>query len=205
MKTKLNEQQKNEIYQASLNGKTRVELAKKYGVAACTISGIANRVKFTCSKCGKVQFVARHYLNRKLTDMCRVCVGNSLIGTTRKNCSREKHGSWKGGSYISSDGYRMIRDESTSGYVREHIHVYELHLGRRINSRFGGSGETVHHIDGNKLNNSIDNLVLISGSQEHRNVHAQLQQISYQLIRDGVIGFDRNTNSYFLRKIDESE
>jgi hypothetical protein len=66
-------------------------------------------------------------------------------------------------------GYMMIRMPqhpfATNGYVREHRLVMEKFIGRYLDPR-----ELVHHIDGNKKNNSIDNLKIVSMS-EHRRIH----------------------------------
>lgn len=50
-------------------------------------------------------------------------------------------------------GYRILMLGGKP--VREHRHVMQLHLGRKLYSH-----EVVHHIDGNKLNNDISNLEL---------------------------------------------
>lgn len=53
-----------------------------------------------------------------------------------------------------------------SGRVLLHRHVAQLKLGRWLLSN-----EIVHHIDENKLNNSPDNLLVLS-RQEHSSIHA---------------------------------
>lgn len=51
------------------------------------------------------------------------------------------------------------------GFVLEHRLVAEQKYGREIKK-----DEVVHHIDGNKTNNSIDNLVIVSRA-EHMEIH----------------------------------
>jgi hypothetical protein len=53
-----------------------------------------------------------------------------------------------------------------SGYVYEHRLVVENYLGRTLKPN-----EIVHHKDGNKLNNSIDNLELCRTIAEHKYEH----------------------------------
>lgn len=52
------------------------------------------------------------------------------------------------------------------GIVAEHIIVAEKKLGRPIKEE-----EAVHHIDGNKLNNSPDNLMVFATKAEHALFH----------------------------------
>ena len=52
------------------------------------------------------------------------------------------------------------------GYVYEHRRIIEKQLGRYLTS-----SEIVHHKDGNKLNNSVDNLELCSSIAEHKVEH----------------------------------
>lgn len=65
----------------------------------------------------------------------------------------------------------------------EHTDVMEKHLGRELNKY-----EVIHHIDGNKLNNNIDNLFLTNAS-EHRKLHRDLEYIALKLYNSGKIIF----------------
>jgi len=84
----------------------------------------------------------------------------------------EKSPSWRGGiSFVS--GYRCIYlpDHSRAhpnGYVYEHIVIAERTLGRQL-----VGGEIVHHVDGDKLNNSAENLTVLSSQTEHIRIHRQ--------------------------------
>jgi predicted DNA-binding protein YlxM (UPF0122 family) len=75
---------------------------------------------------------------------------------------------WKGGKkYESFHGYIRVRMlehpyAATDGYVPEHRLVMEKHLGRYLLPT-----EQVHHIDGDKTNNELSNLQLLSPS-DHR-------------------------------------
>ena len=79
----------------------------------------------------------------------------------------EKNHSWNGGQWIDADGYVMIYSPDhpfrTYGcYVREHRLVMEASLRRYL-----GPKEVVHHVDGNKKNNAIENLQLFQSNGEH--------------------------------------
>jgi len=74
------------------------------------------------------------------------------------------------GFSISDSGYKLIKVDDhpfadSKGYVREHRLVMEEFLGR-----FLDVGECVHHMDENKLNNSIENLELML-IEDHVRLH----------------------------------
>ena len=66
----------------------------------------------------------------------------------------ENHPNWKGGRYIDTRGYVQVRI-GPNKYVREHRLVMERHLGRPL-----AKGECVHHRNGDKTDNHIENLEL---------------------------------------------
>ena len=77
---------------------------------------------------------------------------------------------WKGGVYKNA-GYISVRlafDDfffpmvNRHGYVREHRLVMAKHLGRCLLQN-----EVVHHINGDKEDNRIENLQLFSNGREH--------------------------------------
>lgn len=55
---------------------------------------------------------------------------------------------------------------TTSGHVLLHIIVAEQKLGRKLRP-----GETVHHLDENKMNNAPENLIVFATSGDHTAFH----------------------------------
>jgi hypothetical protein len=69
--------------------------------------------------------------------------------------------------------------------------VIEESIGRPLTSK-----EVIHHIDGDKQNNNIENLVLLENESAHRKLHASLYKLSALLVKKGLIECDRLTLSY---------
>lgn len=77
---------------------------------------------------------------------------------------------YKGGKTSHGDGYMKLLcpdhpRANKLGYVLEHIIVMEQHIGRPLKK-----GEVVHHINGIKNDNRIENLLLLT-VQEHSALH----------------------------------
>lgn len=91
--------------------------------------------------------------------------GNKL---GKKFESGSKHWNWKGGFKYYPSGSKKVaykRIKIDGIYVAEHRYVLEKHLGRKLER-----SEIVHHIDHDGLNNSIDNLQIMTQT-EHTRLH----------------------------------
>lgn len=75
--------------------------------------------------------------------------------------------------------YALVKDHpnaTSNGYVLYHRVVMENYLGRLLYS-----DEVVHHKDGNKHNNTIDNLEVLS-NKEHSTLHAKRGRTYVELV-----------------------
>lgn len=142
---------------------------------------------FTCKQCeklfkaydnkGKRQFCSMHCRNewyrseeKPLRGWRHSKESKLKMSKNHADVSGEKNPSWKGG-IISRHGYLYILrpdhpSADTTGYIAQHRAIIEDRLGRYL-----GSDEHVHHKDGNKANNEIENLEVLLKSEHHR-LHA---------------------------------
>jgi hypothetical protein len=138
-------------------------------IGQCNVCGETRKLQQSSRRCHPCAYQAR---KNRLQNRCKEC--NKLVSlncTTGlcKSCGRkaELSPNWKGGVQNSS-GYRLIRmpehpnSQRRTGYVMEHIVVMSEHLGRPLLP-----GETVHHRNGVRDDNRIENLELWSTSQPY--------------------------------------
>lgn len=102
----------------------------------------------------------KNTLGYKHTKEAKIKMGDSRRG--EKNCN------WKGGRKKSM-GYNTVL--TVNGYIREHRLIMEEFFGRKLES-----WETVHHINGIKDDNRIENLMLLPKGEHNLQVQKVYQE-----------------------------
>jgi hypothetical protein len=115
-----------------------------------------------------------------LTPICNII---KQCDIDKKATCREK---WRNGKY-----YDFIY-LGNKKYIGVHRYTMSIFLKRELNKK-----EHVHHIDGNTLNNDINNLILLNRSS-HKRVQTSLQKCVIELYKMGIVGFENG--KYFLRE-----
>ena len=105
--------------------------------------------------CGNETKVVSSSLRSGNTKSCG-CLHKEIVGKMMHDrfvgVTGPAHPSWKGG-YVNPDGYRMLWMNGKR--IPEHRFVMEQNLKRKLMQ-----GETVHHKNGNRTDNRIENLEL---------------------------------------------
>lgn len=153
----------------------------------------AKMVKIKCQNCGKIFEVEASdhrlkdgsgikYCSRKCMGeaetkakpiKCLNC-GKTFYATRGKFCSQECACEYRSKNYkdhktYSENGYLVKYEKgyNKKGNVKVHRAIMEEHLGRKLSP-----DEVVHHIDGNKKNNDISNLKVMTRG-EHSRLHRE--------------------------------
>jgi len=133
---------------------------RKYCSLKCYWESLKGRKQYHCKQCGK----ECGYRNQ----FCKKCYEKFLIEHNRK-ILKERYKNHI--CCCGVNGYLMTKEKehpyaNKRGYIYKHRLIMEKHIGRYLTPI-----EVVHHKDGNKLNNKVNNLVLFKTTNEHTSYH----------------------------------
>jgi len=168
-----------------------------------------NRTKilahFKCDNCGshftrhKGNDIDKKRCNNDYSHYCPECPAHALAQAKGRKVKKQKSYERLGEKIITNHGYVSVwvadtytlSDKPHCGRIYEHIMVMEQHLNRALEK-----GEVVHHIDGNKQNNSIDNLDVMHYTEHNRCHGRAANTLLMELYRDGIIIYDKKNKRY---------
>lgn len=97
-----------------------------------------------------------------------------------------------GSTRLDSNGYRLVKVREHGGrWDKEHVLVVESEIGRRLLP-----GEEVHHINGRKNDNRIENLQLCATSSEHQLIERSFNRLLGELLDSGQVVYDKESKVY---------
>ena len=152
-----------------------LKVAKHYGVSKKLVLNYMNKYRIMRNKIdpaisiGKVTELSKMGLSGAEIAR-RTGLTSARVYQIAKKQNLALHDDFHKGFRITDGGYKLImmkghHEADAVGYVREHRLVAEQMIGRPI-----GPDEIVHHINGDKLDNSQSNLQVMTKS-EHNKLH----------------------------------
>lgn len=176
-------EERDEIASRYQAGDKPAELARAFKCSQCTIDRMLQRLGLWVSPKGLERVGARYTMDQKREMASRYESGDTiykiakafhanpqLIWSILKAAGVEfRDKAWRGGRVAAPGGYIAVRADSedpiasamatVNGYVLEHRLIVARSLGRSL-----VKGETVHHINGDKCDNRLENLQLRNGN-----------------------------------------
>lgn len=125
----------------------------------------------------------------------------------RAKYSGNKHHGWKGGRFLDHGYWSILNREhphaDQDGYIREHRYLIEQYLlstnpsHPAIVDGILSKKYTVHHINGKKDDNRLENLELMEKHKHHSWLHYKqdIENLKFEIIRLKSL-LDRNNISY---------
>ena len=165
-------------YELYLSGLSITEIHAKTQIPLSTLRNRFLRAGILRSRGDGVRNAAQRGLMSRNKGIKRVFTETWCANMSK---AQKKLGEVKSNGVDTSKGYaRFTRGQNKGKFV--HQFVMETWLGRSLIK-----GECVHHIDGNKLNNDIDNLALLTISG-HARLHRYEDEISGKTIHRNMKG-----------------
>lgn len=175
-----------EAHQLYIGGCSSTELAPLYGTSRVHLIRLfkAHGLEIKTASVSKRQSHAKPSTKAKLR-LANLGRKHSPEAIKKlKDLAGEKSPNWRGGITMVAGGYlaytnSIANGENAGKYV--HRSKFQKHIGRPLRS-----DEHVHHKDGDKLNNDIDNLELMSASDhaKHHTKDREAGKLAHKIARE---------------------
>lgn len=147
--------------------KTKKQMAKELNITYNQVEWMIKKLKLRHYKSIKysedeINFIKENY-PKYGSKYCAEKLNRSINAINKKIKKMGLEINWKY-EYIDGNGYIKNCEDRNHRYL-VHRRIMEEHIGRKLKPT-----EIVHHIDGNKLNNDISNLKIVS-RKEHIEIH----------------------------------
>jgi len=157
-------------------GKSLKEIGDICGVAFQTVYKwmMKNNIETRDYGTTGMKFPGRHMSQETKDKLSKWHTGRPLSPEHKRKCvailskswvKGKKHHSWKGGIFKNKYGYMMQYDPIRNKHIRQHRLFMENKLGRLLLKT-----EHIHHINGKRDDNRIENLRVVS-NYEHALIH----------------------------------
>ncbi len=151
-----------ELKQSTKKAREKRGVQIQYCSTKCMGLGMRTRKTVKCEYCGKEFETTRN----------RFCSKKCVSENRKKNGSAKKNGFW------FENGYKVLYLDGDKS-IKEHIKIMQDFLGRALSSN-----EIVHHINGDKLDNRLENLQLMTRG-EHSSLHRKEEKKSGKTLFGG--------------------
>ncbi len=135
---------------------------------------VGDYITVICPQCNEERKIKLKCHKQKI-GLCGSCATKKSHKNNPRIGRAENHYNWKGGININQQGYIIeyvkkdskwfsmaVNNHKAGGYILQHRLVMAKHLGRCL-----FKNEMVHHINGDRKNNKIENLKLLD-KKEHK-------------------------------------
>ena len=131
---------------------------------------IGDRISATCPICGRERTIASRSVSKPYLKLCGHCATTKSHKNNPRIGRAENHYNWKGGINLNAQGYIVeyvkrthqffgmaANSHRAGGYILQHRLVMARSMGRCLEPH-----EIVHHINGAKTDNRLENLNLVN-------------------------------------------
>lgn len=167
-----------EFIRENFNNMTKQEIADSLGISYNKVDWLVRKLKLSHYKSKKytdeeLEFIKENY-PKYGSKYCAEKLNRSENAINKKIKKLNLSINWKY-EYINAGGYLVNCEDRKHRYL-VHRRKMENELGRKLKYN-----EVVHHIDGDKLNNDLSNLQLMT-RQEHIEIHRKdLESVKYKI------------------------